>query len=1231
MPGLFEINGAAPKNPTHYTPLFIENFGQSGGLFTNRSALIDPSGVYEKRYLGGRPGSLIGGLNTEISVRNSMIRRYGHTPFSTFQYPTPPDRAFSFEDSTGTVRVLVDTAGFSLSLSGGVAAGGGNTAVYSGTFPGGVSNAYVGLTFDITGFTMPGNNGTFVCTASTTTTITVVNPKVGNELTPGTATVGGGFYYDQQNGSATLLFAKSPGAGQMCAVAVAGILYCGDGVETFIYYPNNANGTIWSWGVAAPLSAPKVAIIESGSAAVQWAASTFMSTMGLVYDSANSAVYQLQNVSQNSNTSVNFGETGNGQPAWNQTPGDTTSDNTITWTNRGPVGNGWQANSIYSNAAIGGTLTSPCCIFVNGNIFVNAAPGQASGKSGAQIPNFKTGIGAVTWDNQVKWFCIGSVATWQKSHLYAAYGAADDINSVVIEPTSLANGYPTNQTVYLQSSSGGTSGSGGTSPFSSTTDQSGTTTIDNQIQWLSLGSYSWTALAGVSAWSVNGATFSVVKDSNNNWQVCIQTGVVAQVEPGTSFTLSAASNASSGQTTYTGSFSPTIPVGNGSLSVVITGFTNAGNNGTFTVVSCSATHLVVNNSGGVAESHVATAQYNPWGTTYGAQTVDGSAIWTCVGSAAYSAWAANTTWELPVGGFSPPTSSNPYGGSVVEDSNANVEFCISSGLTGASAPTWSTALNQGSSSQTTDNQVTWYALEVYNQNSLSWTKGYIYAYSFKERSLTDYYSTADYYAPGANTATIPIPPGLTSALPAPTGSLTGGISTASPTATITGSNAGAVNTITGLGSTNPAVDTIVIWRTADGGSASQMYELTEIPAPPPIGGIAQPWTFEDYLPDIATSQFPGLDYEESAPIADVNDPPPSNLLPQDYNFLRIWGIVGQSVFFSGGPDTLVGNPQENWNPSDEFPFLSNCVRAIKMTTGLAVFTSGSVEIIMGGPLTASFYSVTLAPGIGLGNFNGLDIFAGEVFFMDTTSTVKVLSPNLSITDFGFPIADQLEKFNPKTVYLTFADLPNDRGLYIGTGSSTYNGSTGWFRCNPRQIPGGVNGPEPVWSPFAAISGGAQMVQAIEVSLGIKKLLVGSNTTNQVILERNTNVFTDNGTEYDANFQIGSLWLAHRGELALLKFVESDFAEVTTDPTMSYLLNEISGTFSPFVAEPQLDPPVIYGQMFEPSSYNPYRYFFASTGALAACVHMQVGVDFGTTSNADEIFNLTIYGAVVKGK
>ena len=69
-----------------------------------------------------------------------------------------------------------------------VAAASGGVAVYTGTITGGTSPAYVGQTFVITGFDLAVNNGTFVCTACSTTTLTLTNANAVADTHAGTAT-----------------------------------------------------------------------------------------------------------------------------------------------------------------------------------------------------------------------------------------------------------------------------------------------------------------------------------------------------------------------------------------------------------------------------------------------------------------------------------------------------------------------------------------------------------------------------------------------------------------------------------------------------------------------------------------------------------------------------------------------------------------------------------------------------------------------------------------------------------------------------------------------------------------------------------------------------------------------------------------------------------------------------------------------------------------------------------
>jgi hypothetical protein len=799
---------------------------------------------------------------------------------------------------------------------------------------------------------------------------------------------------------------------------------------------------------------------------------------------------------------------------------------------------------------------------------------------------------------------------------------------------------------------------------------------------------------------------------------------------------------------------------------------------------------------------------------------------------------------------------------VIGTSNNSVEFVIDSGKGGAGPePTWN-----ATGQTTTDGAATWFNLETAPTQSFSWTLGLAYAYSWKARSLTDFYSVNV-----TGTATPPVPPGLANALPPPTGSETGAISTASPAFIIIGPDAGAVNTVGGNYSADPQVDTIVIWRSTDGGGPTNMFELTEIPNIPSLAGtgkftvteangsvVTVDWVFKDFLPQSPNGTFPGLNPLIPAPIDDSNDPPPSNFLPMVYNFQRIWGAENQSVGFSGGPDVVTGNPNEAFLPSDNIPFLAQVVSIVKNTQGLVTFLTDSIQLIAGGPQTASFFSVELCPNVGLLSFNMLDVHAGEIYFFSADNQFYALSPSLNLSRAGFPIGDQLANlpssgvsdtiWNPATGYVAVHQSGVDNCMFIA------DGATGWYRLNPYQVPGVSQGPEPIWSPFAIITNGCKMVQSVQVSPGIKKLLVaspaivnqtgkitsgiiafgtattygvlagatvantGSTTINgnlgldpgssvtgtptvtgssninntaaiqakadlatayslaaglastiiqatdlggqtltagvyssqsgslsitsgdltldaggdpnavwvfqmsstftvannrsvllvngasannvfwqvkglvtigtgvtfngiiagltsitighssvinggvwsqngTVTLDTNTisspttlssigsitvpgskvgfqllfrdlTNYTDNGVQYDAWFTMGSIVLVHPGQLAVIKFLEMDFSGRQFSPSVSFLLNEIAGTFTEFTTNPTFDPPSIYGTTGVPGSYSPLRYYFSSTKSLARCRHMQIKVDYGKTPNPDELYNMTIFGRLL---
>src|SRR6267378_134507 len=1006
-----------------------------------------------------------------------------------------------------------------------------------------------------------------------------------------------GFVYaDNQDGTKTLILTKTAGAGQSYFQGVGNTLYFGDGIDLKKWDGTNT----WNWGSTAPLAAPSVTITPSGESAVLWQANTVYSTMGLLVD-ANGNVQQMTSVNATGTNTTRYGTTGNGQPAWNAAGGGTTTDNTVTWKNFGPVGL-WTPNTLYNNAyggASGGTLANPCIIYDPATdatyININGGGAGGTGTSTSTRPPFTGVNGSIVYEtnNAIKWFCIKpKPGLWQPSHVYAGYGAGGaGVNQSIVEPIALSATYnPAVQpTIFQIAFAGGTSGTGGTSPVWGTT--AGAPTPDGDLIWVCQGSATWAALTSYTGWGGSGQLlFSVIKDQNGNFQVSVQAGSgvsgatvpMAQWKAATAYAVNAVVADSNGfqqkvtSVSGTGTSGAAAPAWNQTV-----GGTTTDNPG--------ANQVVWTNQG-----LAGTGGRPPgWGINYGDQTNDGTAKWACVGPTML--WAASTVWYFPITNFSPPQPSSPYGGPDIKDTNSNVQFVIASGKSQTPGPpAWATI-----GAKTVDGAATWYCASAFSANSLSWTKGYGYVTAYKARPANDIYNTT-------------APPGLRAPLGPPTGSQSGLVTTASlPFIMATGTNAGSVNTITGVGSTDPQIDTVVIFRSTDGFQNGGPYLfLTEIPNPPVLNGAAGAWSYKDYQPDTALNPL------IAAPVNGANNPPPAGAINAVLHFGRIWVSVGSVVYCSGGPDTTTGNGSEAFPQRNAFVFPSNVTRLVPTSVGLLVFTTSDIYGIFGGPSVLTFYPQPLVPGVGLLSWNALDQEGGLIYIFSADGQFLALDPSLGVTRSGFPIADQIASWNPSNVYVTCHESGNDNAIYLA------DGSTGWYRMNPTQAPDGGA----VWSPKANITGGCKVVQSIEVTKGVHQLLIGSTTGGQTISKRDLTVFTDKGTPYQADFTIGSLVLAHPGQLAELNFITADFTRVGTSPAILFLLNEISGAFTAF-GTPIPDPPSLYGTTGQPLTLFANRYYFSPTQVSAWCRHLQIRVNFGATDVVpNELLSLTVFAA-----
>lgn len=874
----------------------------------------------------------------------------------------------------------------------------------------------------------------------------------------------------------------------------------------------------------------------------------------------------------------------------------------------------WPASTVVTTM---GLLKDP-----NGNIqqliSVNAdgtnTTSTVIGTSGVGEPAWNNASGGqVTESGGVKWECFGPVGIWQPRAVYtdaSAPGTAAN-PAVIFDPGG---------NLFIFNGNGAGSGQTGVNK----PNFSGVPLLghvgDNGFKWFNIGPpKTWAPATAYTQWGASSG-------SHDNTAFIVEPTTPQAAGFGTASPqqvfFQACITSGTSDSSHTGPMWATTQVQpvtrDGQLNYQFLGSSTRANTTPYTAwqtgtpffnVVFDGTNLQVCLVGGLSGAGAPS-----WQTAYGTITNDGTVQWVCVGPPV--SWAATTKWFLPAGGFAPPVANvNPYGGVSVLDANSNVEFVTSSGKTNSTAPSWATTVG----ATTTDSGATWtltaLASSFKGSTALAFTKGYGYTYAWKERSATDFYITN-------------APNGQPGALGDPTGSATGGITTAAPVYQMpVGSNAGAVMQVSGAWPTDTQYDTVVVYRSTDGFQSGPYLELTEIAAPQSVNGVYPgTWTFYDSIPDI------NLNINIEADTVGLNSAPPVGLLNLELNMNRIWGNVSNIVYASSGPDIPPdnGNGYEGWAPANTYPLRSPVQKNIATTSGLLAFTNSEVYIIAGGPSASQFFPWRIARGIGLLSTNAIQSVGGEIFMVTADKRFIAFQPGVGHTEPGFPIADQIATFNPAQVYVTeHANGQDPSAFYV------CDGATGWFRLVPNAAPGFISTSQPVWSPFAAITGGCTGVQSVETASGIRSLLIYQ--ADGKILYRNQTNPQDNGVSFAGNYVVGSIVLAHPGQLAELGFLTLEFSKAGS-PQTAYRLNEIAdpAPWQTFTSK-LYDPPEVYGNTAVPQSYNPYRYEFKQsvnnpsglnkTPPALLARHMQMRVSYPAENAFHELFSFCIDGAL----
>lgn len=1202
MPNNFALSGSQGNKPTRFSSIFTSRFFT--GLWSQRNPLRDAGSTrYEEKFLGTRGDSLIDGSNTEVTNRLTVARRPGNSVYNTQDF-LPVDLFYDFHLFSTTqekIKVIVDTA----------------AVLYDGTGPNTKSiiwnkSAGAGQTYPLgVGNVLFFGNG-------------VDQKKWQNTLTIWTAStaysLGGGFpqtFFIDPNGNIQQLTG--------CILPISNVAVDGS---------NNVTITS-SVASLPPVITTNLQVLFSGLTAA-----TFLDGQTITIDTVTTHTFTgvLETPHASYGPTVDAGlatvvqggnpVSGSSQPTWNVTVGGTTNDGSAQWTNRGSTIENWGIAGPLSTevptVAIQGSVTAwqADTYYSNSNVIVdsngNLQQITTAGKSGISTPAWATGLGDTTTDGTVTWtvletaplswvahtaYPVGTFITGTASGtlclfesvtpsnvatisggVTARFYPADHSwnggfgffyplstgsatatatgNSLAFNPPALAGPDPNVQPIQWATLDGSGAITGYTVPWSGATEQYDMVVVTNLVI-PTPGNYTITIahddgmIWGIGNGSVSTQTPTKVSGPSNDSFHHMQTATHGYGIAGGGVFLSGTNQSGN----WTDTFVVNFPVADTyPIEIDYAQWQNEQN----LVVSVNNQFPVPSPVTSGATQPIWPAFSTSFAPNYPSITESrGQIQWNNLGPVTpdYS-WAAKTQYITTA--------------DIIDTSN-NIENPFEAGISGSSPPVaWATGVNQ----LTNDNpNLIWI-----NQGP---------AAAPPSGSVTTVNGGWIYCIALVNT-------------------LDNTVSNAGPLTVTTGDFFGAtgVKISGGLPTTiDPQVDYVAIFRTLDGGATPFLIQGT--------GNSIYTIPLADYQANGYTDTTPNtaLNILLEAPTALQNTPPGIGAINLTYHLNRIFFSIGNVVYWTSNGDTPVGNGTNGVGPLNNATFPSLVTRIVPMGIGAIVFTVSDI-FLLAGTATANnpLFAQPYATGIGLLSYNALAINGTTIGWFSSDSQFLLLDPNSGFSEAGFPIGNLFEMPNwtPQNVYVTWhVSGSRDKAWYVS------DGSTGWFRLNPTAAPeSGLT-----WSPFASIVGGCKAVQSIEVSPGVHKLLVGPvGPTASPLLNRDLNVFSDNGVSYTAFFTVGSVVLAHPGEIAELGFMTVESVAVGLPPTISILLDEVSGPFEEIGHSVQ-DPPIL-----EPSTTLFSQRFYLLEGELPAlCRHMQYRIDWIAEAVENEILSISLYG------
>ena len=1280
------LNGGQPQKAVRFAPIYTGRW--SSGIWTNRSPLRDANTTrLVEKFYGPSGDALVAGSNVEITNRLTLARRPGNSVYDPNSW-NAPDRFYSFRmfgNSVEQIDVMVDQAAALYSLYNGVkslvwtkSAGAGQSymqsvgnSLYFGNgqdnkkwlqslvvWSGGTTWNTPSTPYFSTFFIDPNGNiqqltGTdipittiqvtsavvTVTSSATLTSVLAVGDNVTFPTTGMTATFlegltvavtgvsGSTFTFNYANADygptsdtgnifsldATPVSGALPPTWSTVVPAAGNFYQGGITLDGTVQWTNRGN-PIENWGIANNGTAVVPAV---GTSNVSWQANTFYSLPGVVIDSNGN----LQQVTAK-------GLSGSVTPTWATSVGNTTTDGSVTWkmiqTAASMV---WTPHTAYT-PSVALQLTSVANNSGGHTVYTGIITGGASNAfSGTTfvISGFTNSVNngtylcsASTGTTLTLVNALGTVetnlgsATTEGTYIIASAGGTNCLFQLAPAVNPTVSG---NVSAYLYS--GPMSGPVGcfilTNPTSTGSALANTTT-ENSFRF---GGNPTGGQYQTVAWQVlNGAGETISTNDpfpsfTANYQLIIlgslnipvagqytfsfihHDGMILGIDGAT--LVSSTLDNPIGQVVTAAQGYPVIcgtnrGLGDGAqwTDSLTANFPAAGvyaveidfsywyHQGLQLNSTCNGFPI----ANGAPESGTNPPAWPAWSTSFAPSypkvtETNGQFTWINLGPATDFVWAPETNFTLP---------NTP-----IIDTNGFTEYPYRTGVSGTTAPTFQTGINQ---------------LTLDNPN-LIWINTGTAAVA-PTGTLSTFNGGWEYGVALVNTLDNTV--SNMSPLSAATGNFIG----------VNGISIPAGAGLPPLAGIDPQSDYVAIFRTTDGESTPFLIPGVNTTYTLPLSVYLQSG-YTDTTPDT------GLNNLIQGAAAGENTPPALGAINLTYHLNRIFFSIGNTVYWTSGPNTPVGNGVNGVSPLNYDNFPSLVKRLVPTTSGMMVFTVSDVYLIQGNGTSANPIQsgIPLMSGVGLLSYNALDVNGSIIGFFTTDNQFVVLDPSSGVDYAAFPIGDQLRlnngspgtSWNAANVYVAWHVSGEDQGWYI------CDGANGWFRLMPTPAPESGY----TWSPFATIVGGVGAVQSLEVSPGLHKLLLGP-TASGPILNRDLGTWQDNGTSYAANAVIGSAVLAQPGQNALVSFVTAESVKTGTPMVLGVIFDEALPYYTgPFdIVKQWVEDPT---NIKKSTSFYLQRFNMSEViGEAASCRSMQIKVIWAQENSQNELLTLTVFGA-----